>query len=320
MSHRINISIPDDLGKEIRAWGNLLNISQICQEAISHQIDQLKRERRDRSGFVQKIKSKILMRRDLLVRLAKGDIQPDPDCPIDETDRIHILTYLEQEEIPEKPHNIGELMKVYASSCLSQSIIRRRLTRLLGRIPTPETIPKCLEAMFGTADFRKDRYWTPTNLPDLLVRIQKQEDWADRDLRSIGVKPRIMGILIDGAGFLQKKLQRGLSPFYEEISAAIENGPEATWKFANRFSSHIRHVGPATVCDFLKNIGFPDFVRVEGHFRKEFPELINEKYMSQKQQFIVSLTLCEELELRPFFFDHIMYQWGRYKHHFPEHP
>lgn len=320
MAHRINISIPDDLGKEIRAWGNILNISQICQEAISHQIDQLKKERRDRSGFVQKIKSRILMRRDLLAGLAKGDIQIDPACPMDETDRIHILAYLEREEIPEKPKNIEQLMKVYASSCLSQSIIRRRLARLLGRIPTPETIPECLETMFGAPDFRKDPYWTPTNLPDLLVGIQKQEDWADRDLRSLRVKPRVIGILIDGCVFLQKKLQRGLTPFYEEIAAAIENGPEATWKYANRFSSSIRHVGPATVCDFLKNMGFPDFVRVEGHFRKEFPELINENNMTQKQQFIVSLALCEELGMRPFFFDHIMYQWGRYKHHFREHP
>lgn len=260
------------------------------------------------------------MRRDLLVRLAKDDILIDPACPMDETDRIHIIAYLEREEIPEKPKTIEELMKVFASSCLSQAIIRRQLTRLLGRIPTPETIPECLEIMFGAPDFRKDRYWTPTALPNLLVGIQKQEDWPDRDLRSLRVKPRIIAILTDGCAFFQKKLQRGLAPFYKEISAAIENGPEATWKFANRFSASIRHVGPATVCDYLKNMGFPDFVRVEGHFRKEFPELINENNMSQKQQFISSLVLCGEMDMRPFFFDHIMYQWGRYKHHFREQP
>jgi len=239
---------------------------------------------------------------------------------MDETDRIHIQSYLEREEIPEKPKNIEQLMKVYASSCLSQSIIRRQLTNLLGRIPTPETIPECLAIMFGAPDFRKDPYWTPAELPDLLAGIQKQEKWADRDLRSLRVKPRIMGILIDGCAFLQEKLQRGLTHFYEEITAAIENGPEEIWKLANGFSSSIRHVGPATVCDFLKNTGFPDFVRVEGHFRKEFPALINEKNINQKQQFIISLALCEELDMSPFFFDHIMYQWGRYKHHFREHP
>jgi hypothetical protein len=72
------------------------------------------------------------------------------------------------------------------------------------------------------------------------------------------------------------------------------------------------HVGPVLFCDFLKNIGFPEFVKVDYHFQKEFPNLTDEK-LSIKKQFIRSLELCKILGVTPFYFDHLMYQWGRYK-------
>lgn len=314
MTQRINISIPDELGREIQTWGRFLNISQVCQKAIANEIRDLKKERQGRRQFVSQIKAEVLRRKDLLARLAKGDLPVNPEHVMDRTDQRHIQSYLEREEIPEKPEDVRQLMKVYASSCLSQSMIRRPLTRLLGGIPTPETISLCLETMFAEPDFADDRHWRPEALPQLLAAVEKREPVSNADLRSSKLKSRIVAILMDGGALLKQKLRDGLTPFYGEISTAIENGPEATWHFAKHFAGAIRHVGPATVCDFFKNIGFSDFVRVEGHFKKEFPELINEDKLSQKQQFIMSLSLCEELGMTPFFFDHVMYQWGQYKH------
>lgn len=313
MAHRINISIPEDLGRELQRWGGLLNISRICQDAISQEIKNLKNERLNRRRFVRKVKAEVLRRQALLIRLANGDIPVDPAHVMDETDRIHIQSYLEYGELPEKPEDMRQLMKVYASSCLSQSMIRRQLTRLMGSIPMPETIPLCLEKAFDEPAFADNRHWTPEAMFELTADLENRERMEGADLRSVSMRARIIAILMDGSRLLEKKLGHGLAPFYREISTAIERGSEETWKYAKQFAGSIRHVGPATVCDFLKNIGFSDFVRVEGHFKSEFPQLINEGKLTMKQQFIKSLTLCEELEMKPFVFDHIMYQWGSYK-------
>lgn len=313
MAQRINISIPDELGREIQTWGGLLNISRICRNAILHEINRLKDERLKRRRFVQKVKAEILRRKALLISLANGEMSVDPAHVMDDTDRIHIQSYLERGELPEKPGDIRQLMKVYAGSCLSQSMIRRRLIRVMGSIPTPETIPLCLEKVFDEPDFADNRHWTPEAMSELTADLEKRERVEGADLRSASLRSRIIAILKDGSLLLEKELGHGLAPFYREISTAIENGPEETWKYAQHFAGFIRHVGPATVCDFLKNLGFSDFVRVEGHFKSEFPRLINEGKLTVKQQFIMSLTLCEELEMKPFVFDHIMYQWGRYK-------
>ncbi len=313
MAKRINISIPDELAREIENWGRLLNISQVCQKAISREIDSLKAEKQDRKGFLAVIREEIFRRKKILVDLANGIGVKDGARFMDETDREHIRTYLEREEIPQRPEDPRQLMKVYGSSCLSNHIIRRQMTRMIGRIPTPETIPACLEMVFDCPGFREDEQWMPANLAALMKRVQNREGIFEKELSTLKFKPRIIAVLTDGAHLLDEKTRNGLEGFYREISDAVEKGPEATWRFVKEMAKPIRHVGHSLICDFLKNIGFSDFVRVEGHFKEEFPELMNEKQMTEKKQFLVSLELCRELGIRPFLFDHIMYQWGRYK-------
>ncbi len=317
MAKRINISVPDELAREIGNWGGLLNISQVCQRAISREIESLKAEKQDRRKFLARIREEIRRRQKILVDLANGIGVKDGERFMDETDRLHIRSYLEREEIPQRPEDPRQLMKVYGSSCLSNHIIRRQMIRMIGRIPTPETIPVCLDMVFDCPGFREDDYWMPANLAALMTQVQKRKGISEKDLSTLQFKPRIIAVLIDGAHLLDGKTRNGLEGFYREISDAVETGPDATWRFVKEMAKPVRHVGHALICDFLKNIGFSDFVRVEGHFKEEFPELMNEKQMTEKKQFLVSLELCRELGIRPFLFDHIMYQWGRYKRFAP---
>ncbi len=299
------------MAEEIKNTGNILNISKICQKAILKEIENLRNEKKERRLLINEIKSVILERKSLLVGLAKN--KGGKSGYLDETDRDHIISYLERDEIPERPQSAEYLLKVYASSSLSFPIVRRQLTPLIGKIPTPETIPHCLGEVFGAEEFQNDCYWTPSKMVDLTTKIKKRECFTDTDLSSLKTNPRILAILLDGANLLNKNLKIGLGEFYREVSEAIKKGPDETWRFVKKTSGSIRHVGPALICDFLKNIGFSEFVRVGGYFQREFPVLINEKMMSEKRQFIMSLELCNELGIKPFHFDHIMYQWGRNK-------
>lgn len=318
MAKRINISIPDSLHGEIQNFGSLLNISQICQDAIWGEIKSLKNKKSEQKEFVEEIKQVVLSRKELLIGLANDEIPNAKSELLDETDRMHIKLYLEKGGIPEKPRDSKYLMKVYASSCLSFPIVRRQLTRLINQIPTPETISICLDKFFNADVFKTDDAWEPKKLARLIADIQQKKGVTDNDLSSLKTKPRIMAILLDGANLIDGKLKHGLNGFYTEVNEAVEKSSDDLWRFVKRASEPIRHVGPSLFCDFLKNIGFSDFVRISGYFKKEFPELISEKMMTEKRQFIVSLALCKEMGIKPFHFDHIMYQWGRNKTLIPD--
>lgn len=317
MARRINISIPEELDKEIQSWGKLLNISKICQDAIVEKIRELKNDQNKRSAYLIKIKEEILRRKKLLIALANKEFLDGAAENLDETDRTHIKTYLEKGELPKRPKDSNQLMRVYASSCLSFPVVRRQLTRLIGKIPTPETIPVCLDKVFDTDEFQNEDAWAPARMAALMAAMQKQHNFTDNDLSSLKTKPRIIAILLDGSRLLDEKLQKGLEGFYAEISEVVGKNSEEIWRFVKKTSAPVRHVGPSLFCDFLKNIGFSEFVRVGGYFQQEFPELINEKMMTEKRQFIMSMALCQELGITPFHFDHIMYQWGRNKKFIP---
>jgi hypothetical protein len=109
---------------------------------------------------------------------------------------------------------------------------------------------------------------------------------------------------------MQYELSSGLDMFYSKVSEALICGPEYTWSFMENFSSNIIGVGPVLLADFLKNIGFVEFVKIDQRLKKEFPKLIKGSQPTPKSMFIYAWRLCEQLKMNPFVFDHILYQWG----------
>ena len=80
-------------------------------------------------------------------------------------------------------------------------------------------------------------------------------------------------------------------------------------------SKSINNVGVALVCDFLKEIGFTRFVKVDHHFKREFPELLSTSKtckQSPKESFILSQELADSIGITPFHLTRSLYLWGRY--------
>lgn len=255
---------------------------------------------------LENIKKELQRRRSLLISLAHNI-----HSQIDKIDRQNILLYLEELKIPKKPDNEILLSKEFVSSCLSSNQppyrMKGKLKSLIGEIPLAETIPICLSKLFNEPDFLKDENWTFINLCRFVTKIKRTKG------NESGIKLAILDIIQNGSDKMSKELETGLESFYIKISDEIIKGPEKTWKFMETFTKSIPGVGPVLFSDFLKNIGFVEFVKIDYHFKNEFPILTGNENLTPKQQFKDAIQTCNQLGMTPFHFDHILYQWGRYK-------
>ena len=236
-----------------------------------------------------------------LVELAHRD-----DVPMVAVERDHIIQYIEHKRFPQKPDNTIQVMKEFVSSALSINQpphrIRNVMKRILGDIPLANTIPLCLNKLYDFPAFLDDRHWTPDALAALLEGLDANPNDA--------LRADIRHTLIALAHTMDEALKHGVQPFYQIVEAAANKGPEQTWRFMQRFTVPIPGVGPGLMADFLKNIGFPQFVKIDQRLKKEFPKLISGVPPDPKSMFIFAIELCRQLDMTPFLFDHILYQWG----------
>ena len=112
---------------------------------------------------------------------------------------------------------------------------------------------------------------------------------------------------------MKQELSGGLKAFYRRIADVTD--PLEMWRLVNDFSSTIDQVGPALICDFFKEIGFTRYVKVDHHFKAQFPRLVSPEEScrnSPKKSFILSQEIADAIGITPFHLDAIMYLWGRY--------
>ena len=159
----------------------------------------------------------------------------------------------------------------------------------------------------------EDQTWFPQNLKKVAWSIQQREKY---DLTSKQPRPRMVRVMLDGSDQMARRLDRGLNSFYESIEQVSASTPEAMWSFVEEFAKPIYNVGPALICDFVKEIGFLRFVKVDHHFLQQFPGLLGETQdcsrLSEKKHFILSQHLADALGIQPYYLDRILYEWGRY--------
>jgi thermostable 8-oxoguanine DNA glycosylase len=113
-----------------------------------------------------------------------------------------------------------------------------------------------------------------------------------------------------------RKLKNGLASFYKELDEINNKPAKNIWDYLLEFPKNIHNVGSALICDFIKGVGYKNFVKVDHHFKKEFPQLLgfaNCDKLTAKEHFILSREITELLNISPFHLDHLLYQWGRYK-------
>lgn len=253
---------------------------------------------------IPKLREEMERRRLKLVALAHRD-----NVPMVPVEREHIIEYLEHKKLPEKPADEIRIMKEFVSSALSINQppyrIRSRMQALLGDIPLADTIPACLSRLYDCPAFLEDKQWTPGALANLL----KSLPYTSED----PLKSHIRNTLLGLAEVMAEVLQNGTEVFYNLLESAVAAGPENAWTFMKQFTEPIHNVGPGLMSDFLKNIGFPEFVKIDQRLKKEFPALVPGLPTDPRAMFIFAVERCRQLGMTPFLFDHILYQWGNVK-------
>ncbi|HSW40402.1 MAG TPA: hypothetical protein VLL97_13015 [Acidobacteriota bacterium] len=241
-----------------------------------------------------------------LVQMAENNQILDP------TDQNNILLYLRDGRLPGHPRTVAEVIKNFASSASSYSIIRRRLGAHVGAIPTASSIAAALAAEFSDNRFLDDSFWKPAFMKFLALDVARINRLTAEQLGRKTPKSRILGFLHDGAQKMDIALSNGLKAYYKDIEKHL-TGPECAWKMLEIFAAGIRQVGPPLCADFMKNIGFHMFVKPDIHFLQQFPKLSGlNKRLSPRDSFCLGWLLASELKINAFVLDHTLYQWGRH--------
>lgn len=265
-----------------------------------------------RQAELKNIYTELMRRRDLLICLAYN-----LEIRMEELDRECIINHLERWENPKPPDNIPDLMKTFFTCCFTYAPLRKYLSSVSDRMLSPEILPECLAKIYTESDFLQDHHWFPREIYRIADRVQQQEQFS---LKLNQFKPRMIAVLRDGAKEMEQRLKHGIDWFYDELSGVNEQTGSEMWKYVYEFQRKIYNVGTSLICDFLKDIGCDRFVKVDHHFKKEFPELIgfNDcRRITPKEHFILSQAISDSLGISPFHLDHILYQWGRYKKFIP---
>lgn len=254
---------------------------------------------------VNEIRREIERRRKVLIEKANNSA-----FIMSYVERTRIHSLLENWESPARPADIVTVMKQFCTSAFSYAPLRKYLSTLLGDLPLRDTVQIALYKAFNNTAFLDDSSWTPHALGKLALTIQEKEKY---DLSSKRFNPRIISVLISGSEKMSDELKNGLDSFYSKISSKVP--PPEMWNLVLDFSQTIRNVGPALVCDFFKEMGFVRYVKVDHHFRKEFPELvvgIGNCSQNPRESFILSQEIADAIGITPFHLDSILYLWGRY--------
>ena len=257
---------------------------------------------------IKAVHSELMMRREKLINFAY-----DQNIQMDKLDRECIISFFQRWELPERPKDIPGLMKTFFTCCFTYAPLRKYLSSICGSIPTPTMLPKCLSVIYSEEDFLADQNWTSEKLHDIAKRIQQKEKY---DLKSNKFKPRMVSVILDGTKEMERRLEGGIAKFYLELDSINDSTGKEIWEYVSEFPKYIHNVGTALICDFLKDIGCDRFVKVDHHFKKEFPSLLGLsdcKKLNAKEHFILSQEIATMLEMSPFHLDHLLYQWGRYK-------
>lgn len=254
---------------------------------------------------IESIRTEIERRRSLLIKYSY-----DKSTQVVPVEQKRIQSILEKWESPARPEDIVTLIKQFCVSVFSYAPLRRYLSSFIDNLPMRDTVNVALSKAFGNEEFLFDSNWTPIALHELALRIQRKENF---NLTSKQFKPRIISVLITGTKVLSNELENGLESFYIKISSVTN--PIAMWELAKDISRPINNVGVALICDFLKELGFTRYVKIDHHFRREFPELISSLKtckQSPKESFILSQEIADSIGITPFHLDSILYLWGRY--------
>ena len=264
--------------------------------------------RPSRMTSVTAILEVLLQRQGALVALAE-----DPTSPMEIVDRENILNYFVEGSWPDRPQSVEHVTRYFMGAAFTYSVVRNFLRARVGYLGSGDWLSTALRRSFDEPRFMEASVWEPVPMGQLARELEKR---LDPKSPPRAVPRRIVEVLKTGSAHLERELAEGVEPFCDRVDQACESGPVGMWRFVSEFSAPVRFVGPALTCAFLKDIGFVQFVKVDHHIEREFPDLIGHVgcgSLSTKDHFRLSIELGEQIGMTPFHIDHLLYQWGRYK-------
>jgi hypothetical protein len=151
------------------------------------------------------------------------------------------------------------------------------------------------------------------DLTDLIKALNKAESQGIQKLNSLKPRSRIVFSLSTALPKVRKDILLNPINFYTKADELSMKHPGRAFDYAENFSKEIKKMGTGLVCNFFKELGLLQYVKVDVHV-KDFLENLNTdcKKLSPKRNFILSWLLAKEAGMEPFFLDKILYVGGKY--------
>jgi hypothetical protein len=147
----------------------------------------------------------------------------------------------------------------------------------------------------------------------LIKAMDKAEREGIENLNSLKPIPRIVFSLATALPNVKKEILLNPTNFYTKADGLSSQYPGRAFDYAENFSKDIKQMGTVLVCNFFKELGLLQYVKVDVHV-KDFLENLNTdcKKLNPKRNFILSWLLAKEAGMEPFFLDKILYVGGKY--------
>jgi hypothetical protein len=258
----------------------------------------------------------------------------------------------DKDNIPDRPRNFSDLYYEMLRSAFSYSrlreILKDRCTQ--GETPQRKDFPKIFNKLFDVQEFddritfdpellrrhileiAQDRFQTHARSDEKILKIYNH---LSRSQQSI-VPNRVIAVILSARINLLVKTkdgtEEGIKSLYDSIQEATNYGPEAMWEFAEELPEKpkICKVGVNLVCDFLKNIGTKEYVKIDVHMQRivstmskgdemirTYEKIVNAAEIkttnnpkNAKLQFYNAIKLAKLLRIHPFTLDKIIYVNG----------
>jgi hypothetical protein len=268
---------------------------------------------------------------------------------MDEYHSANVDHYIKTFSPPSQPQTIPTLYCQLLRSAFSYSVLRKYLkSHNGGQTPQIKDFPKILNGVFNTNTFTANHFNNLDLLEKEVILVANKRGYPQGDAKKIldyydslpkkggrcEAENKIIAILLSTKRALLERTggsDAGLVQFYSTIDKAIQSGPEAMLEFAHNLTKKpkIYWMADKLACDFLKNLGFTRYVKIDIHLSRIIKMLTNEteakkceqimndvpKSLHDKLLFAVAIDIADFIGLEPFRLDKILYLKGTTERH-----
>lgn len=126
-------------------------------------------------------------------------------------------------------------------------------------------------------------------------------------------RPRLVYSLASGLPKVKKLILTDSEDFWGKCDSLSRQHPGKAFNYAKDFSSDIIQMGTPLICNFLKELGLLYYVKTDVHLSNFLGKMVSTcKKLTEKEQFVLTWLLANEVGIEPFYLDKILYVGGKY--------